>query len=106
MNSSDTHYLYYNRQTTKQHKITQQLTEVIKPTNALYAQNDSHKWRNTKSIYIHMEFTLHNTGMPTQLDVQSVDSNSTPDREYANTTHSAMDDNNVFYDKYYTTTHH
>ena len=53
-----------------------------------------------------MESTLHNTGMPTQLDAQSADSNSTPDPDYANTTHNAMDVNSASYDKYYTTTHH
>ena len=106
MNSSDIHYLYYNRQTTKQRKTTQQLTEVIKPTNALYAQNDSHKWKNTRSIYTNMACTHHNTGTLTQLDAQYARNNSTADQDYENTTHNETADNNVYYDKYYTVIHH
>ena len=54
----------------------------------------------------HTGSTHHNTGMPTQQDAQSVDNNSTLDREYANTIHNATDDNSVSYDKYYTMIHH
>ena len=53
-----------------------------------------------------MEYTHHNTGTPTPPDALCAHNNFIADRDFANITHREMEDNNVYYDKYYMAIHH